>query len=118
MKKKFALLLFAPILFGCWGDDLDIVADERLYAEGLVTRENGNPISNIDVSISENSGILGQDLTDASGAYSFVSLKSSDPTMRLSINQTTDSLLSQLTYIAFDTYAFSYPIAKDHGAGS
>lgn len=108
MKKKLALLLLTPLLFGC--DELDIVADERLFAEGFVTTEAGSPIGNIDVSIAEDSGILGQDVTDASGAFSFVSLKSSDPVMQLRINHSTDSLLSRLTYIAFDTSIEDYSV--------
>jgi hypothetical protein len=108
MKKKLLVLLCAPLFWGCPGDDLDIVANERLYAEGIIRVKNEGPAANIDISISENSGVLGEGRTDASGAFSFVSLKSSDPTIRLSVNKSTDSLLSQLAYIAFDTSLQEY----------
>lgn len=112
MKKIFLVALLTPLLMGCPGDDLDIIENERLYAEGFVTLENGTPVVNTDVSISENSGILGQDVTDASGAFSFVSLKSSDEIMTLSINKETDTTVSKLNYLAFNTAANNFSIGE------
>ena len=72
--KIIAYFVFSNLLlFSC---DPDIEYNTRILVKGKVVNSEQEPISNIDVSLFAYGNILGEDISDKNGNFSFVSFKS------------------------------------------
>ncbi len=73
MKIIAYFVFFNLLLFSC---EPDIEYNKRLLVKGKVANPQQEPIANIDISLFSSGHILGEDISDNYGNFSFASFKS------------------------------------------